>query len=587
MKYRHPLVEAEVIENRLTLSKWGEAILSVSTKHPDHIHNLYPIRKPKPSNKIRWIDLGAINPIDIPVGYELSRHITHPNITITTSWSNQPAMMYFGNVPANRYVGKVDIPEFRAVSKASNPFYMDSGLVLIDIQYNGHPMIFQRVLNEATKQILKEEYDIDSYNIGEKLYYSDNGKDVKISSPETNEGHTWTYINIDTNYLKAYDYYIVEKDIRDPYAYGMKKKYPNVSNNVVKKVVKRFVELANLELYKDGYSDQEIKEISRLSKIHSSKNWVRNAIRSDAGWHHFDDEGHEYEIILEKKPESNIIPMAVETKNLAFYYQGKSETTDGIRPVHVEGSYAVYHADESRHHINETGKFGHIYRPWIKDADGNKVWCEFNKDFNGINDLEIHVPQSFLDNAKYPLTIDPTFGYTTAGGTAVDVMDNSGGAAYRFAFLFNNPGFDGKITQFGVFLSPYSYVTEIDYYMGLYDTAGLNRLDYTARQVITAGSLGNGAFWSVMNSQINYNTSASGLYDIAFFSTVGASNPSIYNFIYLFYDTTTSAGGIMNITSGQYTYPATSEPNNYTISNYKWSMYVSYNPIATVAWLGQ
>ena len=587
MKYHHHLINAEVINNKLTLNKWGEASLSVSTKHPDHIHNLYPIRKPKATNKLRWIHLGSVDPIDVPVGYEISRHQSHSDITITTSWSNQPAMMYFGTVPASNYVGKVDIPEFRAVSKASNPFYMDSGLVLIDIHYNGQPMKFQRVLNEATKQILKEEYGIDSYNIGEKLYYNDNGKDVKISSPESNEGHTWTYINIDTNYLRAYDYYVVEKDIRDPFAYGMKKNYPDVSNNIVKKIIMRFSKLAGLDLYESGYSNNEKAEIKRLRKIHSNKNWVRNAVREDAGWHYFDDEGHEYEIILEKKPDSNIIPMAVETKNLIFYYQGKNDTVDGIRPIHIEGSYAVYHADESRHHINETGKFGHIYRPWIKDADGNKVWCEFNKDFDGTNDLEVHVPQSFLDDAKYPLTIDPTFGYTTAGGTSVDIMDNSGGAAYRFAFLFNNPGLDGKVTQLAVYLAPYSYSSEIDYYMGLYDTGGLNRLDYTAQQFITAGSLGNGAFWSVNTTQLNYRTSVGGQYDIAFFAAIGAANPSLYNFVYLCYDSVPSSGGLMNISSSQYTYPTSVEPSNYTISNNKWSMYVSYNPIATVMWLGQ
>lgn len=63
-----------------------------------------------------------------------------------------------------------------------------------------------------------------------------------------------------------------------------------------------------------------------------------------------------------------------------------------------------------------TGKFCHIYRPKLIDANGNEAYADI--DINRETALmTITYPKTFLDNAQYPVTVDPTFGYTSVGGT--------------------------------------------------------------------------------------------------------------------------------------------------------------------------
>jgi YD repeat-containing protein len=115
-----------------------------------------------------------------------------------------------------------------------------------------------------------------------------------------------------------------------------------------------------------------------------------------------------------------------------------------IRPEHVVGSYAVYATEPSE---GSTGKVGHIYRPHIYDSVGNETWGtltledakgEVNGDAkrnsagnekgnNGVNrTLTVTVPPAFLENAVYPITIDPTIGYTTVGASQANMTDAVG-----------------------------------------------------------------------------------------------------------------------------------------------------------------
>jgi hypothetical protein len=141
----------------------------------------------------------------------------------------------------------------------------------------------------------------------------------------------------------------------------------------------------------------------------------------------------EYEIILNELPKTNIFVMPYTVKDCTFYYQPPltqeldprdydsiTETEaykDGKlavqRPENVVGSYAVYGNKQGG--IYQTGKLFHIYRPWVEDAKGVRVWCTLEvKD----STLIVVVPQKFLDTAAYPVIVDPTFGYTTAGSSS-------------------------------------------------------------------------------------------------------------------------------------------------------------------------
>ena len=76
----------------------------------------------------------------------------------------------------------------------------------------------------------------------------------------------------------------------------------------------------------------------------------------------------------------------------------------------AEGSYAFYY--NKRNNKYKNGKVAHIYRMWIEDAVGTRVWCDM--DLVG-NILTVTMPQDSLDSMIYPVTLGPTIGYTGAG----------------------------------------------------------------------------------------------------------------------------------------------------------------------------
>lgn len=169
--------------------------------------------------------------------------------------------------------------------------------------------------------------------------------------------------------------------------------------------------------------------------------------------------------VLKKKPKTNVIELEIESEGLEFYYQPEltQEKIDGgaFRPEHIVGSWAVYHESKTNHilypidkneytqeelnqmvldktHIGKSnektgkvdylklgknyraGKFGHIYRPRLKDSNGWEVWGDLFIDAeNGI--YRIIIPTDFYENANYPIKSNDTFGYYnggTQGGTS-------------------------------------------------------------------------------------------------------------------------------------------------------------------------
>lgn len=153
------------------------------------------------------------------------------------------------------------------------------------------------------------------------------------------------------------------------------------------------------------------------------------------------------DITLNSKPASNVFTYTVTgADDLDFFYQpalnesfpnAKGCTpTDCIdpitgvhmnRPENVVGSYAVYSKEKQGHREGATnygtGKLFNIYRPKATDADGNETWAIL--DYKS-GELSVIVPQQFLDTATYPVIIDPTFGYTTLGGSSLSTVAGSG-----------------------------------------------------------------------------------------------------------------------------------------------------------------
>lgn len=136
--------------------------------------------------------------------------------------------------------------------------------------------------------------------------------------------------------------------------------------------------------------------------------------------------GFEFEVYLPQKPPINTLSFSINTKSLNWFYQPEltaQEKADGAnRPDNVIGSYAVYHSTKGG--LNDVsgmdykvGKAFHVYRPHVVDAAMHETWADLSLDEkSGI--LTITVPWSFLNSCVYPVIVDPTFGYTSVGGSS-------------------------------------------------------------------------------------------------------------------------------------------------------------------------
>lgn len=106
--------------------------------------------------------------------------------------------------------------------------------------------------------------------------------------------------------------------------------------------------------------------------------------------------------------------------NLSYSFQDNLSQADidrGFdRPDNVNGSYAVYFSKKNNDY--KTGKFCHLFRWRVQDADGKKEWCKPLRIESGK--LIIGLPVNWMQSAKYPvfaMGADDTFGYTTPGSS--------------------------------------------------------------------------------------------------------------------------------------------------------------------------
>ncbi|MCL2410633.1 MAG: hypothetical protein FWC97_03220 [Treponema sp.] len=122
------------------------------------------------------------------------------------------------------------------------------------------------------------------------------------------------------------------------------------------------------------------------------------------------DGAFEYDCILNREPESNVVTLQMEgAENFDFFRQ-----PDFVPDPFLKGSYAVYKKETF---IGEgTGKLCHIHRPQIIDAGGRKCWGDLS--VTG-NELRITIPQEWLASAKYPVVVDPVIGTTTTGSQTI------------------------------------------------------------------------------------------------------------------------------------------------------------------------
>ncbi len=285
-----------------------------------------------------------------------------------------------------------------------------------------------------------------------------------------------------------------------------------------------------------------------------------------------DDEngGFEFEVEIDKKPESNVLEFSVQSKGLDFFYQpheiDQKDLDMGAQPraEHVKGSYAVYHKEKMGDYSQvggknyKSGKAFHIYRPYVVDANGKQEWCELHID-DAAENLTITIPQSFLDTAMYPIIVDPTFGYTTNGASG-DFNNNN----YLFGSYFACPESGTGVSMTGVIQTN---GTGQSYYWAMYDNAG-NLAGYSGSNSMIDAA---GAYWKTNNftaGHIPALTAQTYWLGITTFTTaitflhydVGAANQGAYHFV------------------GAYQAPAATL-GSVTLQTWKRTVYATYNTI--------
>jgi hypothetical protein len=118
------------------------------------------------------------------------------------------------------------------------------------------------------------------------------------------------------------------------------------------------------------------------------------------------DESFEYDCILSREPETNVIALRLEgAENYDFFRQ-----PDSLKNPLLAGSYAVYKKETFAG--EGTGKLCHIHRPEIIDAAGRSVWGDVCVSGNS---LVITIPETWLADARYPVVADPVIGTSTVG----------------------------------------------------------------------------------------------------------------------------------------------------------------------------
>ncbi|MDR2434243.1 MAG: hypothetical protein LBD47_06720 [Treponema sp.] len=118
------------------------------------------------------------------------------------------------------------------------------------------------------------------------------------------------------------------------------------------------------------------------------------------------DTAFEYDCILNREPESNVITLLMEGADKFDFFR----QPDFVKDPFLKGSYAVYKKETL---LGEgTGKLCHIHRPLVIDNRGRRCWGELSVIGN---ELHITIPENWLSEAKYPVIVDPTVGTTTVG----------------------------------------------------------------------------------------------------------------------------------------------------------------------------
>ena len=213
-------------------------------------------------------------------------------------------------------------------------------------------------------------------------------------------------------------------------------------------------------------------------------------------------------IVLDRKPAANRWDFELEVPaGTALALQpplaAEEAAAGAVRPPAIVGSYAVFGPAGE--------KIGHFLRPFAEDADGRRAWAALDVEWLSptLARLTVGVSWAFLDAARYPVAVDPTFGYTSIGASSSFLT-----ASYINGFGTYSPASNGTLTAMYVYTNSAVNVT-----MGVYNNGTsypTSLAAQTAGGVLSAGwawqsqaiagtVVGGTSYWNVLNMGGNLN----------------------------------------------------------------------------------
>ena len=292
------------------------------------------------------------------------------------------------------------------------------------------------------------------------------------------------------------------------------------------------------------------------------------------------NENFKIDFLLNEKPDTNIFCQTIEgAEQYDWFYQPEltpEEIAEGAeRPENVIGSYAVYHKTLANHRIGgvnyETGKAWHIYRPqvWSLSSSSTKEWADLSF---ADNQLCVTVPQTFLDHAVYPVKVDPTFGYTSAGVSNIVSLGGSPNVSRMRGVAFSLAE-DGTLDKVSMYLDDSGSSDTCDLAVAIYreDSAGSGShgkvLDIQRTNVVVSST----------NAWYDFTGSSQSLLIDTYVLAGIANGEEIVNSLRLWYDSggtsrnkyfeqTAAAGSFATrLAEDPWTEDATADTNEYSI----------------------
>ena len=275
------------------------------------------------------------------------------------------------------------------------------------------------------------------------------------------------------------------------------------------------------------------------------------------------DDGVEWAFRLDENPGVNTMMFPCLSWGLNLNYQDTlmdMEKSFSHRPDSVIGSYALYHASgrnnigygDGTTSVYRAGKFGHIFRPYAYDSKGDTTWLE--QRFEG-GWYTLTLPDGWLDNAKYPVIVDPTLGYTSVGASM-------SGADNIFGFGGWTATEDGTADSVTVYVQ----ITSADITLGIYSDDGAGYPDALLRD--GPGGAGSGVTeWQSRLLDASYSLVNGTIYWVGI---DGAASIAVY------YDAGTKEaelGGVPTYVSGTLETPFSAQTTNLPSRDYSGYIY--------------